>query len=171
MKKIIVLLAAVFALTSCGMTCTDGRTFYIHISPGSSSCEFVYDDNIYSRYARGEKQGKPIVITRDTVMCCMVNFVLASSVGKDKITGKTRYATFRHLSGEDNCDIYMLTDRTVKYKGEKYDIHNLIYDVIWHNDTSLMTKEELNELIKDASSSKFSLSHGDGSIDIPIVYL
>ncbi len=170
MKKIVVLLSAVFALASCGMTCSDGRTFYVQISPGDNSCECVYDDTIYSRYERDEKQGKPIIITRDTVLCCEVNFHLASSVGKDKITGKTRYATFRRLSGEGECDIYMLTNITVKYKGEEYYVRDLIYDVIWHNDTSLMTKEELNELVK-GGSSKFSLPAGEDIITVPITYL
>lgn len=151
------------------MTCSDGRTFYMQISPGDSSCECVYDATISSRYKWGEEQGKPIVITRDTVLCCDIDFFLPSSVGKDKITGKTRYVTFRRLSGEGECDIYMLTNITVKYKGEKYYVRNLIYDVIWNNDTSLMTKEELNELVK-GGSSKFSLPAGEDIITVPITY-
>lgn len=170
MKKIVVLLSAVFAVASCGMTCADIRTFYMQISPGDSSCECVYDATISSRYKWGEEQGKPIVITRDTVLCCDIDFFLPSSVGKDKITGKTRCVTFRRLSGEGECDIYMLTNITVKYKGEKYYVRNLIYDVIWNNDTSLMTKEELNELVK-GGSSKFSLPAGEDIITVPITYL
>ncbi|MDE5955497.1 MAG: hypothetical protein K2G80_03265, partial [Bacteroidales bacterium] len=98
-----------------------------------------------------------------------IHFVLPSSVGKDKITGKTRYVTFRRLSGEGECDIYMLTNDTVKYKGEEYAVGNLVYNVIWNNDTSLMTKEELNELVKGASS-KFSLPAGEDIITVPITY-
>ncbi|MDE6147901.1 MAG: hypothetical protein K2G18_07620 [Bacteroidales bacterium] len=166
---IIVSLFASFVFVSCGMTCADGRRFYMQISPGDSSCECVYDATISSRYKWGEEQGKPIVITRDTVLCCYIGFFLPSSVGKDKITGKTRYVTFRRLSGEGECDIYMLTNDTVKYKGEEYAVGNLVYNVIWNNDTSLMTKEELNELVKGASS-KFSLPAGEDIITVPITY-
>ena len=64
----------------------------------------------------------------------------------------------------------MLTNITVKYKGEEYYVRDLIYDVIWNNDTSLMTKEELNELVKGVSS-KFSLPAGEDIITVPITYL
>lgn len=168
MKRIVILFAALFIFVSCGMTCSDVKTFYMYISVGNNSCECIYDDTIYSQ--RNTEQGIPIIITRDTVLRCDINFHLASSVGKDKITDKTRYARFRRLSGDGECDIYMLTNNVVKYKGEEYFLRDLYYNIIWNNDTSLMTKEDLYQLIKD-TSSKYSLSAGEESITVPITYM
>ena len=165
MKKTIVLIvSAICVFTSCGRDWYHSEKFFVHICPDNSLCEFIYNYRIYGK----DSELCHTEVTRDTVLSCPVFFVLPSYVDKEE--KMTQYATLRRLSGEGECDIYMLTTSTVKYKGEKYYIGNLIDDVIWHNDTSLMTKEELNELIKGASS-KFSLPAGEESITVPITYL
>lgn len=164
MKQIIILIAAILAFTSCGRDWYCSESVCLHICPDNSSYDLIYNGRIYGK----DSEQWHIEVTRDTILYFSIDFVLPSYVNKDE---KMRQdATLRRLSGEGECDIYMLTTGTVKYKGEEYHIVNLIDDVIWHNDTSLMPKEELNELIKGASS-KFSLSAGEDIITVPITYL
>ncbi len=164
MKKTIVLIvSAICVFASCGRDLYHSETFSVHICPDNSSYDLIYNGRIYGK----DSEQWHIEVTRDTILYFSIDFVLPSYVYKEE--KMTQYATLRRLSGEGECDIYMLTTSTVKYKGEEYHIANLIDDVIWHNDTSLMTKEELNELIK-GSSSKFSLSAGEDIITVPITY-
>lgn len=169
MKKIIVLFFLFFACVSCGMTYHSTKDFIMVVESGDGSFECVYDEYVFSRHSRDEIPCKPIIVTRDTLLLCPVDFSLRSSVGKDEIIGKQRYVTLRRLSGDEACNVYMVNSAYVEYKEETYSVLYLINNIIGKNDTSIMTKDEFLGLLKE-SSVMYTLEQGEESLKFPVKY-
>ncbi|MCM1177136.1 MAG: hypothetical protein NC335_05220 [Bacteroides sp.] len=167
MKRILILIACICAAVSCGMDYHAEKVFCVYICPECAECEFFYDDVVY---LKDSEQAEPVRVAKDTVLCCPVAFSFPSSAGKDDRLGETRYAALRRLSGAGSCELYLLNADKVEYNGEKYNVMNLLHEVIDNNDTSLITYGELKTLIRQ-NSSKFSLAPGDDSIIVPIKFL